>query len=283
MNIVRLVSAVMFAGILAIPTFPAHEAQAQDTSGDRGRSQVENRDAGQAQPQVEGELAMLYEMIVDPDRLGEFEQALSEHARWRVEQGDPWQWEVYEVAAGEKLGRYIARAPELSWEDFDSYDAGFGPRGADHFNSTVGPHLASISNMVTRMHPDAMNLPQDMGVMQAMDLLAVTAFELEPGDMERFQTAMMDLHQGGAPGQEPSYYTFHSTVTGTPSSQVHFVTFHEGWADLGPSDPMVAQRLTDEGQVDGARGLDAHRNLMMRFPASEHMIVRLRPDLSVMR
>jgi hypothetical protein len=269
MKIARLVAAITFAGLVA---FPANGLQAQVEDQDRNQVQQER--------QGEGDLAVVYTMVVEPEHLSAFEEALAEHARWRLEQGDPWNWDVYQVASGEDLGRYYARAPSLTWAEMDDYDADFGPRAGDHFTTNVGPYVRSLSSMVTRLHEDAMTMPDDLA---GMEILAVTVFEVEPGEMDAFWRAADEVHDTFGRDGSRSNYTFHSSVVGAAVPQVHLVTFHDGWADLETVEPAVAQRLVDEGEVETTRGLGPHEHLSTRFPARDNMILRYRMDLSVRR
>ncbi len=224
----------------------------------------------------EGDLAMLYEMEVKTGSGPEFEQALAEHARWRTEQGDPWAWEVYQVAVGDNLGTYYARAPERSWADFDAYDADFGPRAGDHFNQTVGPHIRSITNLITRIHSDAMRVPEEPVEFQ---IFSVYLYRIKAGMAQQFWGTVEQIHEAINQADHPVHYAFHSVAAGGSGMEVHLVTLHQNWADMEEPEPSLMQ------VVQNAYGEEEAAELFNRFSDTvssiDNMVLRYRPDLSV--
>lgn len=71
-----------------------------------------------------------------PDKIGEFEKALTAHAQ-KYHTGD-WKWRVFEIQSGPDAGGFHVVEGPLSWEQFDSR----GNLGAEHtadWNKNVSP------------------------------------------------------------------------------------------------------------------------------------------------
>ncbi|MCG8605518.1 hypothetical protein MJD09_11035 [bacterium] len=66
-------------------------------------------------------LAKMYHVKVKAGYGAQFETALKQHVEWRKAEGDPWTWNVYQVANGMNLGDFIFRSGDHTWADMDSY------------------------------------------------------------------------------------------------------------------------------------------------------------------
>lgn len=226
----------------------------------------------------EQDLAVMYEMVPEVSEPAEFEQALAEHARWRRDQGDPWTWDIYQVVTGDNLGTFYARAPQRAWADLDAYDAGFGPRGAEHFNRTVGPHLRDLTSIITRGRPDVSSLPEDPSQMQ---LFSVIVYRLKPGTMQEFWEVVGRFHEAIVRAEVPVHYGFDSVVAGGSGPEVHLVVMHPDWADFREPEPNVGQALRDAYGEEEAAALGERFSGLV--DSVQNMVVRYRPDLSVGR
>lgn len=252
MGVVRSCAAVLVAGLFVLVAGQGH-AQEQD-------------------------LAVLYQFEPRTAAIAEMEQAIAEHARWRAAEGDPWIWDVYQVVTGDNLGTYFARSPSRAWADLDSYDAGFGPRGGAHFNETVAPHLRSNSSMITRLRADEARLPEEPGEMR---LFSVAMYQIKAGQMSEFWEVVGQFHQAIEQADVPVYYSFHSVVAGGTGPEIHLVTLHRNWADFEQPDPTVMQALQQAYGEEGAAELG--QRFSDTIESGKHMVLRLRPDLSVGR
>ena len=69
---------------------------------------------------------------------------------FRKAQGDPWDWQIYQVVVGDDVGDFYAASWNHTWEDFDSYDAFEGGEILSaHFQATVGPTLEDMTTVIT--------------------------------------------------------------------------------------------------------------------------------------
>jgi hypothetical protein len=69
-----------------------------------------------------GPLAEMWLVTVKNGYLGNFHAALKEHTAFRVENGEPWKWQVYTPVVGKNLDQVAIRYCCVSWADVDSYE-----------------------------------------------------------------------------------------------------------------------------------------------------------------
>ncbi len=128
-------------------------------------------------------VARSYTVTPKPGMVAQFEVALREHARWRAENGDPWDWNVSQLETGENLGTYFIRSGGHSWADFDAYDAGFAQQGLVHWNATVAPLVESLSSAIGTTDQE-LSKPPPEGTAYAF--VNITRFYLRPGRGQEF-------------------------------------------------------------------------------------------------
>ena len=222
-------------------------------------------------------LARTYNVTPQAGMGAQFETALREHAQWRTANNDPWTWSVSVAETGENVGTYGIRSGGHSWADFDAYDAGFGPQGLVHWNSTVAPLVESITSTISRADEDLSRPPPD-GFNLAF--VTVTQFQLRPG--REFQAnqfigqATEILKEGGF----PDYWVWASPVSGGgPGPYMNLVGLHSSWEDMADPDPsfeaVMMAKLGEEGFMEWMSNFGA------TFRGVESWTLRLRPDLSV--
>jgi len=230
-----------------------------------------------ARPARAQEVARVYVMTPAPGQGAAFERALTAHAQWRKQAGDPWNWTVYQVVDGAELGSFIVRSAGHTWADLDAYDAGFGPTGGARFEADVGPLLARMTSSITTEDTSLARWPADFSKIQ---LVQVTRFHVKAERGQAFHATIQKAHQALVKANWPGYYAFASTVSGENGQDVIMATFHTSWADFAEPDPDFMQVLT------AAYGKDQAAALMQSLDDSlwgwDSMVLRARPDMSVM-
>lgn len=224
----------------------------------------------------ESNLARSYMVVPKDGMSAQFEAALKAHAQWRQENGDPWNWGVSTYDTGEHISAYGIRSGGHSWADFDAYDAGFGPRGLQHWMATVAPLVKSMTSTITASDQENSKLPP-AGTQLA--LVTVTQFQLRPGREQQFQQLVsqaMEHLRDNLPG----YWVWQSPVTGGgPGPWVELVGLYPSWADMREQDPTFASIMTEAMGQDGfAKWMN---DLGQTFRGVESWTQRLRPDLGV--
>lgn len=219
-------------------------------------------------------LAQIYH--VSPAPGADLESAIAEHARWREANGDPWTWEIYQVAQGEDLGDFYIRSGGHAWADWDTYEQSEFARSADeHYASTMGPAVGEITSWIAMGDTAHQRLPESMENIQFFNLIR---WNLKADKVQDFQDAIDKIHDAIVQTEWPVHYTFVSPVVGTEAPQMGLVIFYEDWAAFeGP------ERQFDEmmGEVYGEEAQAIFEQLGASYWSEETMVLRIRPDLSV--
>jgi len=209
-------------------------------------------------------------------RLGHGEMvadALHEHMQWRIANGDTWNWDIFEVVTGSDYGSFYARSGSHTWADIDNYSL---EGASEHFNSTVVPHLESLTNTITQGLPELTNMPPP----DDMSLYHLVFYDVIPskqGQMMKAIGKFSEIISEKAPDQ---YHAFATIVAGGDGSSVLGVFPRASWAEFEESDPSIEQMLSE------ALGPEGAQELFMEFTTSirgeTNSILMHRKDLSSM-
>ena len=222
-------------------------------------------------------LARTYNVTPQAGMGAQFETALREHAQWRTANNDPWTWSVSVAETGRSLGTYGIRSGGHSWADFDAYDAGFGPEGLVHYNTTVAPLVESTTSTISTTDVDLSRLPPD-GFNLAF--VTITKFQLRPGRGSQFNQLIGQANEILMEGGFPEYWVWTSPVSGGgPGPYINLVGLHSSWGDMADPDPsfdaVMMAKLGEEGFAEW------WKNLAATYRGVESWTRRRRPDLSV--
>jgi hypothetical protein len=203
-----------------------------------------------------------------------FEAALRDHMQWRTEAGDPWQWNVYSVETGSRVGTYAIRSSGHSWADFDAYDAGFGPEGGMRVAASFGPMIESVEHQIVVADTARTRMPADFS---EINIIQVVTWNLRPG--QDFNAAVDHYLEVIEENDLPMYYTFESVASGMeggPSVMAAF--FYRNWAEMGDPNEAFNEALE-------ARYGDELQEVAQQFAATyrsmDTWVVRARRDLSM--
>jgi hypothetical protein len=243
MRTVKLFLATLVAGLFALPAL----AQAQSNK------------------------AQVYHVEAKPG----FEEAVERHAEWRAEQGDPWEWDVYEVVQGKHYGDYVIRSGGHDWSDWDSYNEGFGQRGGERFEANVGEYVENMKAYVEAVDTTLVRWPDEMDAR----LVSVETYYLEPGHAQDWWEVAEAFHEAITQEDAAGYRYALSRPAAGSSGWARVVTPHANWADFAPP-----ERQGDE-LMSAVHGEEETEEMFERFGNSFHssssMVLRHRPDLSV--
>lgn len=216
--------------------------------------------------------AQVYHVDPEPG----FEAAWQDHAEWRTEHGESWDWSVYQVVQGEHLGDFIIRSGGHSWSEFDTYNEGFGERAGQHFSANVAQLVEDGRNYIVAVDTALMRLPEDM---EQPQLVSVDTYYLTAGGAQDWWDAAEKFHEAIAGEDAAGYrYALLSPEAGA-SGWARVVDFHENWASFAPPERSF------EELMQSVYGEEQAQEIFDRFSSSFHrvesMVVRYRPDLSV--
>ncbi len=221
-------------------------------------------------------VARSYTVTPKPGMVAQFEVALREHARWRAENGDPWDWNVSQLETGENLGTYFIRSGGHSWADFDAYDAGFAQQGLVHWNATVAPLVESLSSAIGTTDQE-LSKPPPEGTAYAF--VNITRFHLRPGRGLEFNRLIAEATEIIRDKLEGYWVWASPTLGGGPGPYISLVGFAENWADMADPDPSFEAIMVQEMGEDGFR--EWATNLGLTYRGVESYTLRRRPDMDV--
>lgn len=219
-------------------------------------------------------LAQLYK--VSPQDGADLESAIREHAQWREQNGDPWTWEIYELATGENLGDFYIRSGGHSWADFDAYEqAEFSAAAFEHYAATMAPAVESISSWISETDTAHARIPESM---ENIQLFQVITWHLKPDKGQDFEDAIDKFHDAIVQTDWPVHYVFGSPVVGADGPQTSLVLFYENWAAFEGPEKEFGEMMAE---VYGEEAGEIFQKFSGSIAWSESFVLRIRPDLSV--
>lgn len=229
-----------------------------------------------AQAQV---IDVVYTVTPNSGNPAVFEAAFKAHIEWRKANGDPWTWEVYEVATGE-FGKYYIRSGDHSYADLDAYEASEFDQAANaHWMTTVQPSVESISNSISALNEDIVRFPDDPS---ALRLFTVTEFHLKSGHEQDFVTGIQEFHEVIVEEDIPFYYVMSSLVAGGVGPSMTLVGLSNNWAGFASAagDAAMGAAMAEKHGAEGAAAILAKVTGAVSW--SESQVLRLRVDLSML-
>ena len=207
--------------------------------------------------------------------VAQFEVALRDHAKWRAENEDPWDWSVSAHETGENLGAFSIRSGGHSWADFDAYDAGFAQQGLTHWNATVAPLVESISSAITSTNDALSNGPPA----NWSSFITVTRYHLRPGreaEFNRLVAQATELVRDKIEG----YWVWSSSMTGGgPGPYMDLVSFAQNWSDMAAPDPSFEALMMQEMGAEAFQ--EWGTSIGQTYRGTVTYTIRRRPDMDV--
>lgn len=128
------------------------------------------------------------------DQRDAFFEGLKKHVKYRAENGDPWDWQIYTPTLGDDLNRVGIRACCVTWADVDAYQS-WGkenPAIFEHYQKHVAPHVDSAAHYFEEISWQNSHWGEDDGPFK---LFAVTSFHVTPGKTIQFINARDKMSQ----------------------------------------------------------------------------------------
>ncbi len=229
-----------------------------------------------AQSQI---IDVVYTVTPNSGNPAAFEAAFKAHIEWRKANGDPWTWEVYDVATGE-FGAYYIRSGDHSWADMDEYESGdFNAAANAHWMSTVQPTVESISSAISTMNEDIVRLPDDV---TALSLFQVTEFHLKSGHEQEFVAGIQKFHEVIVGEDIPFYYVMSTLVSGGTGPMMTLVGLSNNWAGFASADGDAAMGAAMVEKYGAEEAAEILAQVTGAVSWTESQILRLRPELSML-
>ncbi|WP_153638005.1 hypothetical protein [Prolixibacter sp. NT017] len=220
-------------------------------------------------------LAKVYYVKVKDGESGAFQNALKQHAQWRMDNGDPWNWNIYQVVNGKNMGDFIIRSGGHSWADFDNYED-FNAKGSAEFVKNVSPYIAKITSEISANDTTLVNwYPNN----DEVNLIQVYAYKLNPGHGMDFYNAIKAYGDAIKKEGRKDYYGVIWNVNGGSALVVDLVFPYKNWAEMeGPKEKWrdFTKRVLGEEKAKMV-----HDKLVNSYSDVYGYVVQWRKDLSV--
>jgi len=203
-----------------------------------------------------------------------FEEALREHAAWRKQAGEGFDWRIYAPVAGSDMGHYVVRSGEHAWSDFDANRKwGMDNQAGANFERHVGPHVERYEHYFTDDQRDLSywNTTEDFPMYE------VTTLRFAPGKYGEFRRQVGAL-RAAATAQKWSGQWGLASVTGGDDDMTLVIPLRS-YADMaGPSPTIMEMMATQMGGQDKA--VETMRGIQSAIEASNTTVYVHRRDLS---
>ncbi len=228
-----------------------------------------------AMAQEGGDLADSWTMKINRGDTDKFEAAFKKHLAFRVKQGDPRTWEVYQPVVGRNMGHYVVRTCCIKWGDIDAYDAWtVENKVSDHWTRNVDRYVKSYAHEIDTID---FNNSHWRDSTAAPALISLTTYLLKPGREVQWSAAMSAMSKHAMEGDWPNNWAWGEAMGG--AGERWLAVPYDTFADMEPSDQTFAMFLSK--QMDSR---EAAMELLGEFSdaikTTDRTIYRFRPDLS---
>ena len=206
-----------------------------------------------------------------PDKVLEFEKALSDHAS-KYHKGD-FKWRVYMVRSGPDFGSYQLVEGPYSWDELDQR----GDLGSEHMSDWYRTVLALCTSAGTNTYSTFREDLSTVALTEYSDKVSSTHYFPKPGCGPRFEALIKKLNTVWA-GSNQLAAVYESSASG-PTQFTVVTRYKTGWKERAPEfmKPMRVRYDTKFGS-GGYDALLAEVHEVLDHAWSEMMIYR--PDLS---
>ena len=220
-------------------------------------------------------LAKMWKITPKPGMSDALKSALKVHAGFRTENGDPWNWNMYQLVTGEMDGSWCIRSPGHTWAEMDSYqDDDFSEKALTHWNATVSQFVAGYEASISRLVPEISNWPEGA----TYTYYWVFTYHVRPGKNEAFKAAAQAITDVLKAEEWDEIWAFTEGMTGD-SKTFSLVRGEDGYAGFaGPGTTAFDAVAAAKGQEAATAMWTAFTDTFKRV---ESQIYRREADMSV--
>jgi hypothetical protein len=226
---------------------------------------------------AQGSLAELWVMTVSPANQQVFEEAFKEHAAFRKEQGEGFNWDVFTPVTGDSLSVYAIRACCFSWADLDmaqKWEADT-PEVMQNWASTAGKYVESYAHYYDDFDFSNSHWPEGG---DSPPYVGVTDYFVKPGHGSKFSSAkakvsQIAINQGWG---EDHHWAWSNRVGGKPVASI--VVPFDSFEDMADDEVSFADFLNEHLGAEGTEAVFSEFSDAIR--GSSYSIWRHRADLT---
>ena len=228
-----------------------------------------------AAQQESGTLAQEFWVKVKPSMAREFEAAYGVHNEWH-RNNDSWEWQIWQVLVGEKVGSYVVRTGGHHWADFDAHSKTLAA-GGENFSEYVAGTIDSMSSRIVRFLPELSAWPEDM---DRPAFVTVLEYRIRYGAAAEFSSALRKINEGFRNSDLPFRgAAWFAVVCGERKGSTYVLVFpHKNWADMKAPEKSFWTRVEEIfGRQEAENLRETYRRSIVSRTSS---ILAYRPDLS---
>lgn len=221
-----------------------------------------------------GNIARAIYFRAKPGMEKQLEEGAKKHMQWHRQQGDPWEWHVFQAVSGDETGMYIAVTFGHNWADFDTSPV---PSEADEADAEVNI-VPYVGRSVVRHYAFLADVSKPLEGGGFTPLTQVISFHVRPGKQADFNYLVGKFHEAIGKTDWPVNYAWYALVDGGPGGTYLLALPRENWAAFAqPEKPFPAM-------LEEAYGRQEAQSLLKKWgkilKGTESRTSRHRDDLS---
>lgn len=204
----------------------------------------------------------------------QFEKALREHAAWRKQNGEGFQWNIYQPVVGDDISYYVVFSGNHEWADFDGNEKWDRENKAQEaFNRNVDTYVERYSHYFYEDRDDISYWPAT----GQFPMYTVTRMKIGPGQYGNFRSAVIKAREAAEAQNYGGNWVLRSITGG--DHDMMLVSPQRNYASMaGPSPSFMEMMAKHMGGRDKAA---THMTaIQSAVEAGTTTVVRHRPDLS---
>jgi hypothetical protein len=188
------------------------------------------------------------------EAVDEFMAAVKAHLQWRLDNQDPWQWQLYVARSGEVDGTVFLRSDGRTRADLDAYpDLEFSKKADKHWKETVHPLVASYSTQMSRSDLELSHWPEE-----EFKIYLVTRFHLKPGHGAAFRAVVVGINAKMKEAGRIHPHGWNWAMTGEHLPTSSLVLGRKDWKGFDTPEESALDVLTDSlGPAQAVAMIDA--------------------------
>lgn len=165
-----------------------------------------------------------------------FWKALKEHAQWRRDNGDPWQWSFYVAVTGNVGDKVTIRSGGHRIEDLDAYqNSEFSKKASEHWDQNVHPHVKSYYRSFSTRDSELYDWPEG-----DYKLFWVYTMDLKPGHGRDFREGLKVIREARDAAGVSNPHSWSWSTTGSRVNRVSYVAARANWDGFNqPEDSLM--------------------------------------------
>ena len=203
-----------------------------------------------------------------------FESTLKKHMQYRVDAGDPKQWNVYTQVIGEQMNEYILRSCCTNWNKIADYNAwAANSKTGQHWAKTVRKYTIEGNHYYSEIDSDNSSWDNSKN----FKYFSVDTLSPKAGEGFALRESIKKISDAAKTMQWSESWTWLTRIGG--AAQIKLVVGHESYADMMPAEKSFFVQLSEQMQ-DKAKAQNLLETYAKHFAKSEYAVYVHRLDLS---